>query len=59
VELVGPGTIRGLLMAGLFDGLVDDAGLFPPQRLPVDDAVRRHRAALDLLGMGLPEVAGT
>jgi hypothetical protein len=28
----------------LFDGLVDDAGLFPPERLPMDDAVRRHRA---------------
>ena len=30
--------------SGLFDGLVDDAGLFPPERLPMDDAVRRHRA---------------
>jgi hypothetical protein len=29
--------------SGLFDGLVDDAGLFPPERLPMDDAVRRHR----------------
>jgi len=29
--------------SGLFDELVDDAGLFPPERLPMDDAVRRHR----------------
>ena len=30
--------------SGLFHGLVDDAGLFPPERLPMDEAVRRHRA---------------
>jgi hypothetical protein len=29
---------------GLFGGLVDDAGLFPPERLPMGEAVRRHRA---------------
>ena len=28
----------------LFDALVDDAGLFPPERLPIDRAVRRHRS---------------
>jgi hypothetical protein len=27
----------------LFTGLVDDAGLFPPERLPMDAAVTRHR----------------
>jgi hypothetical protein len=39
-------TGRGEIGAssGLFDGLVDDAGLFPPERLPMDAAVRRHRA---------------
>jgi hypothetical protein len=30
--------------SGLFVCLVDYAGLFPPERLPMDDAVRRHRA---------------
>jgi hypothetical protein len=28
----------------LFDGLVDDAGLFPPEKLSMTDAVGRHRA---------------
>jgi len=28
----------------LFSGLVDDAGLFPPARLPMSDALTRHRA---------------
>lgn len=28
----------------LFASLVDDAGLFPPERLPMDRAVARHRA---------------
>jgi hypothetical protein len=28
----------------LFAGLVDDAGLFPPERLPMPAAVQRHRA---------------
>jgi hypothetical protein len=30
----------------LFAALVDDAGLFPPERLPMDAAVARHRADL-------------
>jgi hypothetical protein len=54
VELVGPeGVGHAVRVTGsgevgasseLFDGLVDDAGLFPPERLPMDAAVRRHRA---------------
>lgn len=31
-------------MTGLLDGLVDDAGLFPPTALSMPDAVARHRA---------------
>lgn len=31
-------------MTGLLDGLVDDAGLFPPTVLSMPDAVARHRA---------------
>ncbi|MFI6602244.1 hypothetical protein ACIBHX_38845 [Nonomuraea sp. NPDC050536] len=29
--------------SGLFDALVDDAGLFPPTSLPMDQALERHR----------------
>lgn len=31
-------------MTPLLEGLVDDAGLFPPSWLPMDDALARHRA---------------
>ncbi|HEV7686734.1 MAG TPA: hypothetical protein VGQ80_09195, partial [Acidimicrobiia bacterium] len=31
-------------MNGLLAGLVDDAGLFPPEQLPMDAALARHRA---------------
>ncbi len=31
-------------MNPLFEALVDDAGLFPPERLPLADALKRHRA---------------
>ena len=30
-------------MTGLLAGLVDDAGLFPPEQLPMADALARHR----------------
>jgi hypothetical protein len=29
---------------GLLAGIVDDAGLFPPEQLPMDEALARHRA---------------
>lgn len=38
----GPGSTNSL--HALFAGLVDDAGLFPPERLPMDRAVARHRS---------------
>lgn len=31
-------------MLALLEGLVDDAGLFPPERLPMSAALERHRA---------------
>lgn len=37
-------AVSGSLRTGLLDGLVDDAGLFPPERLPMAAAVARHRA---------------
>jgi hypothetical protein len=58
MELVGTVPFRGGVMSlpdaaagstvdavpALFAALVDDAGLFPPERLPMDAAVARHRA---------------
>lgn len=38
----GPGATSALGV--LFAALVDDAGLFPPERLVMDDAVARHRS---------------
>jgi hypothetical protein len=32
-------------VSGLLRGLVDDAGLFPPSWLPMDEALARHRAS--------------
>jgi hypothetical protein len=41
----GPETtaVSAVGTAQLFAALVDDAGLFPPERLPMDAAVARHR----------------
>lgn len=38
--------MTGTDTTGLFTALVDDAGLFPPEELPMDRAVARHRQDL-------------
>jgi hypothetical protein len=44
--MTGTGTAAGSAVDAprLFAALVDDAGLFPPERLPMDAAMARHRA---------------
>ncbi len=42
-----PGAPAPLATQPLVAALVDDAGLFPPSALAMDDAVARHRADLD------------
>ncbi len=42
-----PATPPSMMTTRLFRDLVDDAGLFPPTALPMDEALARHRSDLD------------